>query len=378
MTWTPDALALRSCDPGHLSVLRGGVACWNAWRSENPLQRPNLAGADLRGLNLAGADFSWADLSRADLRRVVLRDANLFNASFTKAQLLGADLSGALGYQAEFYRADLAGADLTGADLRGAKFHNADLRSAILRDADLYRADFIGATLVHTDFRGARCSVTTFANIDLSEAEGLEEVVHVGPSHVDISTLLKSDLAIPATFLLGVGVPDPVARSLPDVLGAGRGETFYSCFISYSSADNPFASALYSRMRSEGLRVWFAPESIRGGQRIIEQIERAIQDYDKLLLVLSEPGMHSPWVATEIRNALRAEAQTNNRKLFPIRLADLDAIRRWRLFDAESGQDLATLLREHHIPDFSDWRNPDSFEKGFRRLLDDLRAGGRE
>ncbi len=28
----------------------------------------------------------------------------------------------------------------------------------------------------------------------------------------------------------------------------------------------------------------------------------------------------------------------------------------------------------YHIPDFSDWKNQDSFEKGFERLLRDLRA----
>jgi hypothetical protein len=192
---------------------------------------------------------------------------------------------------------------------------------------------------------------------------------------VDISTLLRSKLAIPDTFLLGVGIPESLARSLPAVLGGDHTRPFHSCFISYSSSDDDFASALYARMRGEGLRVWFAPENIRGGARIIDQIEQAIQDHDKLLLVLSERSMSSPWVAAEIRSALEAEQQTKKRKLFPIRLADLDAIKRWRLFDSESGQDLAILLREYHMPDFWDWRNPVSFEKGFHRLLDDLKSG---
>jgi uncharacterized protein YjbI with pentapeptide repeats len=360
--------------PAHLAALQTGVDRWNAWRSENPVQHVELVGADLRGLNLSGADLSWGDFTRADLRGVVLRNANLFNTKFTRAQLLGADLREANGYQSEYYRADLTGADLTNADLRGAKFHNADLRGAILRGADLFRVDFIGTHLAGADFSDARCASTTFANLDLSDSVGLMKAKHAGPSHVDISTLLKSKLAIPDAFLSGVGIPEFLARSLSASLRGMSTGPFHSCFISYSSSDDDFASALYSRMRAEGLRVWFAPENIRGGAKIIEQIERAIQDYDKLLLVLSGRSMTSPWVVTEIRNALEAERQTKKRKLFPIRLTGLDAIRQWRLFDSESGQDLAVLLREYHIPDFSEWRNSVSFEKSFFRLLDDLKS----
>lgn len=375
MSRPQNELTREAFNPADLLVLKEGPDRWNAWRAQNPVHHPALIGCDLRGVNLAGADLSWADLTLADLRRAILRGANLFNATFTRAQLIGANLCNATGYQAEFYRADLTGADLTGADLRGAKFHNADLRSVVLRSADLFRVDFIGTNLARADFRGARCAVTTFANLDLSKADGLEEIVHSGPSHVDVSTLLKSRPTLPANFLLGTGFPESLIRSLPALLGEERRGSFHSCFISYSSSDDGFASELFTRLRDEGLRVWFAPESIRGGARIIEQIERAIQDHDRLLLVLSERTMSSPWVATEIRNALEAEGQTKKRKLFPIRLAGLDAIKRWRLFDSESGQDLAALLREYHIPDFSDWQNSDSFQKAFRRLLEDLKAG---
>jgi hypothetical protein len=37
-------------------------------------------------------------------------------------------------------------------------------------------------------------------------------------------------------------------------------------------------------MRAEQLRVWFAPEDIKGGEKLHEQIERAIQLHDRLLL----------------------------------------------------------------------------------------------
>jgi hypothetical protein len=46
----------------------------------------------------------------------------------------------------------------------------------------------------------------------------------------------------------------------------------------------------------------------------------------------------------------------------------------WRCFDADSGRDLAIEVREYFIPDFSNWKNHDSFEAAFDKLLRDLRA----
>lgn len=117
-----------------------------------------------------------------------------------------------------------------------------------------------------------------------------------------------------------------------------------------------------------------AAEDMKGGRKIHEEIFRAIQIHDKLLLVLSEESMKSEWVMTEIRRARKVEREENRRKLFPIRLVDFDTIKSWECFDADSGKDLALELREYYIPDFSNWKNHDSFETEFAKLLRDLRA----
>lgn len=54
--------------------------------------------------------------------------------------------------------------------------------------------------------------------------------------------------------------------------------------------------------------------------KLYDQIERAIQVHDRLLVVLSENSLQSEWVMTEIRKAREAEKRENRRKLFPIRL----------------------------------------------------------
>ena len=127
-------------------------------------------------------------------------------------------------------------------------------------------------------------------------------------------------------------------------------------------------------MLDEKLRVWLAPEDIKSGQKIHEQMERAIQLHDRLLIVLSEQSMQSEWVMTEIRKARKAEIKEKRRKLFPLRLVDFERVKDWECFDADIGKDLAVELREYFMPDFSNWKEHDSFEKGFSRLLRDLKA----
>jgi hypothetical protein len=127
-------------------------------------------------------------------------------------------------------------------------------------------------------------------------------------------------------------------------------------------------------MRDEKLRVWFAPEEMKGGQKLYEQIERAIQLHDRLLLILSESSMQSEWVINEIQRARETEAREGRRKLFPISIVEFDKVKVWRRFDADTGKDLAKEVREYFIPDFSNWKEHDAFERAFERLLRDLRA----
>jgi hypothetical protein len=131
-------------------------------------------------------------------------------------------------------------------------------------------------------------------------------------------------------------------------------------------------------MVQEKLRVWFAPEDVQGGKKLHEQIDEAIQFYDKLLLILSPNSMDSEWVATEIRGARRAERQEERRKLFPVRLVPIEAIENWECFDSDSRKDLGVEIREYFIPDFSNWKDHDAFEAAFAKLHRDLKAENSE
>ena len=291
-------------------------------------------------------------------------------------RLAGADLTNADLSQAVLYQIDFEGADLSGADLSGAELASANLTGADLSQADLSGADLTGANLNGADLSECALYHTLFSGVDLSQVKGLNAVRHDGPvsAIIDIGTLYRSQGHISETFLIGSGVPENFIQDILPSIRGGPLIQWHSCFISYSGKDEQFARRLHSRMREANLRVWFAPEDVRGGEKLHEQLFRAIQLYDKLLLVLSLQSLQSEWVMTEIRKAREVEKREQRRKLFPIRLADFDTLRAWTCFDADTGKDLAVEVREYFIPDFSNWKDHAAFEAAFARLREDLKT----
>lgn len=341
----------------HLLILNKGVVAWNQWRKENPNITPHLRGANLIDEDYSNIDFSYAELSDANFLLSILTGADLSNAI-----LIGTNLS----------EANLENANLSGSEMNYTNFSDAYLSGVNFTGASLFQVIFTNANLRDTDFTSANIVDVIFANNDLSTAKGLDTVIQSGPSSIGIDTLYRSKGSIPESFLLGAGVPDNLITYIPSLIG--KAIEFYSCFISYSHQDEGFATRLHSRLRDVYIRVWFAPEDIRGGQKLHEQIDRAIQIHDRLLVVLSESSLRSEWVMTEIRKARKAEIKEKRRKLFPIRLIDYELLREWECFDADTGKDLAVEVREYFIPDFSNWKDHDSFEVAFEKLLRDLKA----
>lgn len=350
----------------HLKILEQGVEVWNKWREGNEVE-PDLSDADLSGRDLV----SWeiVDLSNTNLRRV-----NFSGADLSQADLSGSDLNESSLVSGNFRHASLCNANLTKANLSSADFKHADLNGANLSEARLILTNLTDAKLDSADFSGSKLGATIIGKNNLSEVKGLASVMHEAPSIIGLDTLYLSGGKIPESFLRGCGVPDEFIAYLPSIIGAREAIQFYSCFISYSSKDEEFCRRLHSRMRAEHLRVWFAPEDVRGGEKLGEQIDRAIQMHDRLLIVLSEESLKSKWVMTEIRRARKTELREGRRKLFPIRLCSYEQLRDWECLDATSGEDLADEVREYFSPDFSNWKDHDAFESAFDKLLKDLRA----
>ena len=350
-------------DSEHIRILKQGVEAFNKWRKENPkirvnlilaklrgadLSYANLRGANLRGADLSGADLSEANLSEANLSHAILRGSNLRGANLSYAYLMLAKLT-----EANLIEASLLLANLLGADLNRADLSRADLSNAILRHT----------SVGETDFSFAKINYTDFGNIDLSNVSGLESTEHRGPSTIGIDTIFQSGGKIPHKFLEDAGVPYIFIEYMGSL--TGQSYQFYSCFISYSNNDKEFADRIHTDLRKEGVRCWFAPEDMKIGDKIRQTIDQSIRIYDKLLLVLSENSINSKWVEKEVETAFEKETRKKT-VLFPVRLDDsvMETDESWA----------ADIRRTRHIGDFTNWKDYDSYQQAFKRLIRDLQA----
>jgi TIR domain/Pentapeptide repeats (8 copies) len=351
-------------DKAQLSLLEQSVKAWNEWRRENQWDQVDLTGANLSEANLREADLSGAFLRGADLSV-----ANLTVANLTGANLSAADLSGA----------NLSGAFLRRAFLRGANLSGANLSQANLSGANLNVANLCAAGLDHTNFAGVTVGGTVFGSVDLSSCEGLDSVQHGWPSTLGIDSIIRSKGRIPEIFLRGVGLPDEWISYIPSLLGDGI--HFFSCFISYSSLDKPFAIRLHGALQAKGIRCWLDEKQLLPGHDISRELERGIYLWDKFLLCASKNSLTSFWVENEIKTtlgkelALRKERGKPVHKLIPLNLDGYIFSDQWDLGV------LANEIRSRVAADFRDWEKPESnFDKQVDRVIKALRAdeGARE
>jgi hypothetical protein len=338
----------------HLEILKQGVEVWNAWRKQKmgslEIYIEHLFDEDIAP-DLSGVDLSRMSLSDADLSQVIFRDSNLSEVNLHAASLVGADLSGASLHGAQLDFADLALANLNDANLAGAFFFRTALHETVL---------------TNSDFLNAQMAFTIISNVDLRRIRNLESVTHHAPSSIGIDTIHKSRGNIPEVFLRGCGVPESFIMQIRELMAALEPIQFYSCFISYSSTDEPFAERLYADLQNKGVRCWFAPEDLKIGAEIRKGIDESIRNHDKLLLVLSETSVKSQWVEQEVETAMAKEREQARTVLFPIRVDDT-------VMQINAGWP-AYLKNARHIGDFTRWKEHDSYQNAFKRLLRDLRA----
>lgn len=113
-----------------------------------------------------------------------------------------------------------------------------------------------------------------------------------------------------------------------------------------------------------GVRCWLDAKELKVGDNLAEQIARAIQAHDKVLLVLSEASARSSWVRIEVKNALQLERERRKTVLFPLRVDDAVL--------SVSGVPEIDRLKEKYIGDFSDWQDQSRYKPAFSRLVRDL------
>ena len=185
-------------------------------------------------------------------------------------------------------------------------------------------------------------------------------------------------------FFQGAGVPHTLLEYLPGILESNPLQ-FFPCFISYSTEDESFADRLNQDLNSADIQTWKWDRDAVRGRDLHQSIDRAIQHYDKTILICSVNSLTSPQVEPEIVAALdkekRIKANNGERRrealaagepppqvdadvLIPIRIDDT-------IFNWDSH--LKIEVSRRMISDFTD-APPDSekYQNERQKLIDSL------
>src|SRR6266487_6869147 len=115
---------------------------------------------------------------------------------------------------------------------------------------------------------------TALLNVNLSEASGLDTVIHHESSIIDIETLARSHKNISMSFLRKAGLPAEIIDSINPLLDPPI--TYHRSFISYSSKDKKFAEQLNRHLNFIKVESWYAPESLKSGDYFPVEIKESI------------------------------------------------------------------------------------------------------
>jgi hypothetical protein len=102
----------------------------------------------------------------------------------------------------------------------------------------------------------------------------------------------------------------------------------HDVFISYATEDNDFASDVAYGLKANGISVWFAPLSLKVGDKLLDSVEQGIQESRKGILVLSVHYLEKGWTSYEMDILLREHVE-RRKTLLPVWLgvtkAEVDA-----------------------------------------------------
>ncbi len=91
----------------------------------------------------------------------------------------------------------------------------------------------------------------------------------------------------------------------------------YHVFISYAVEDEALATAISDALRWRGLTVWFAPLSLKFGDKLLDSINAGLASSEYGLIILSPTYIRKKWTGYEL-DILHRQHIENDKKLFPL------------------------------------------------------------
>src|SRR5215469_312310 len=92
----------------------------------------------------------------------------------------------------------------------------------------------------------------------------------------------------------------------------------YHVFLSHSSKDKDFVRELYRRLTRDGVSCFFDIESIGWGQNWVRALERALDECEFVVFVLSPDFCNSQWVEVERTSSIADDPNGLKRKVRPL------------------------------------------------------------
>ncbi|WP_308366982.1 MULTISPECIES: toll/interleukin-1 receptor domain-containing protein [unclassified Microbulbifer] len=91
----------------------------------------------------------------------------------------------------------------------------------------------------------------------------------------------------------------------------------YHLFVSYASEDEAYVSQLAKSLKYLGLRVWFAPLSLKIGDKLLDSINAGLVASEYGLVVLSSFYIEKSWTKYEL-DVLHRQHIEQDKRLFPL------------------------------------------------------------
>jgi len=130
----------------------------------------------------------------------------------------------------------------------------------------------------------------------------------------------------------------------------------YDIFLSYASEDQKFAEKLATRLRDEGVRVWFDQWRLKAGDHLENKINNGIEQSRRMISIWSENYFQNEkiWKMVEVFSKQHDDMLAEDRPVIPVKLSECNI-----------KPTLKSLI-------YIDFTKPDDFDLNFRALLNNL------
>lgn len=91
----------------------------------------------------------------------------------------------------------------------------------------------------------------------------------------------------------------------------------HDAFISYATEDNDLAAEIAHGLVSNGLSVWYAPLSLKVGDKLLDSIESGLTSSRSGILILSPKYLEKKWTSYEMDILLRQHIEAD-KQLLPV------------------------------------------------------------